>query len=1405
MDCGKVKVKVRGGFGIAGLLCFTVGWMTSSVSGGTVVYVNQTAKGTNDGTGWTDAYTDLQAALDAAEASGGAIREIWVAAGTYRPSKRTNPDDPRSPTFQLIVDVSLYGGFAGIETSTDERNIDANETILSGDIQSDDSPEVSDCCRVHQGTGCEDVACQTTVCSVRSDCCSESWNRWTASCVQFATDLCSDPCNLNDNAYHVVDGSNSQLSALMDGFTITAGRSNGSGGGMYVYAAAPTIANCTFLGNSAIGGGGGFYNYSGWPTLTNCTFLGNSAGSGGGMLNHGGAPPLTNCTFSGNSASTGGGMVSANGSETLTNCTFSGNSAIGVGDGGGLYNASSRPTLNNCTFNGNSAYSGGGMANSTSNPTLTNCTFRGNSATFGAGMKTFGNSPTLTNCTFTGNSANVFGGGIYHDQASMTLTNCTLSGNSVGPGINVRGGGIYNSSGNPKLANCILWGNRERSNHGESAQIFVFSGTPDVRYCDVEGWTGGLGGQQNWSDDPLFVDADGPDNIVGTLDDNLRLKFYSPCIDTGLNTAVLVTIDADGKPRIVDGDGDGTATVDRGAYEFSCATDEECNDTDPCTIDECDVPLGVCINLPVECPQGQVCLNGQCVDFCDVANCNDYNVCTLDSCDAQTMQCVNTPNFCPEGVIFVNAKAEGANDGSSWTDAYTDLQPALDAAEASGGAISDIWIAAGTYKPSKRTIPDDPRSATFQLIDGVSLFGGFAGFEASIDERDIDANETILSGDINGDDGPDFTNYDENAYHVVSAIGIGTSTIFDGLTVRGGYSQENASGYENPRWYGGGMFLINSSPEIRDCTFTRNLAEPPEWNTAWSGGGGAALFLYQQYAYPPPPPLKVSRSRFTDNNSTGDGAAVFLWGAYEAGGVNFSECSFERNVGNGAFSASGMQSQTFCSCTFSDNSSDRWGGAISDYYGSGELLIEQCRFEGNTAQSGGAIYWRGWPRATIRNSVFLNNSAKGGTAGALYLSDTSVEIADCEFQGNSAQFVGGAFLDAYPSTPVRRCQFVDNWATDGEAGGLYVRGSAFLSECNFVRNHARSHGGGLYSEETLRVSDSKFVDNYAWDWGGAAFASWYKEASFEDTEFYGNRADYGGAISIFGGRAILDRCRIARNEAAIGGGVAAFDSRTDLQLVSTLFADNQADAYGGGIAAGDGELTAHNCTIINNTAGALGGGMIVGRDATIANSIIWGNVVDPGGESWTDEVAQIDGIEFADIQHSDVQGWSGDYGGDGNIGLDPLFVDPVDPDGYYGPMEADYRLQVESPCINAGMTKDIDWSPWKPPPPNLDLDGKPRTLCGQIDMGAYEFGLPGDVDCDRTVDLDDFANWYACMTGPLSATFDVAGALQSTINCSAFDLDGDEDVDLADFARFSWIFSPNAPNASLFSKGGRIR
>jgi hypothetical protein len=284
------------------------------------IYVDDDAAGANDGSSWPDAYKFLQDALADANSADKPV-EIRVAQGIYRPdrtSSEPNGTGDRTATFQLISGVTLKGGYAGLEQADPNvRDIEAYETILSGDLAGNDV-DVNDPCDLH-----------------------------------------NEPTRV-ENSFHVVTGSGTDESSVLDAFTITGGNArthrNDWGGGMYNEYGCSRITNCKFISNSAEEDGGGMYNNS-KPTLINCTFIENTAGtSGGGIVNNGGFPSLKDCTFYRNSA----GLA-----------------------GGGMMNSQSGPILSNCTFIGNLAEKGAGISNSNSDPILANCTFVANSAARG--------------------------------------------------------------------------------------------------------------------------------------------------------------------------------------------------------------------------------------------------------------------------------------------------------------------------------------------------------------------------------------------------------------------------------------------------------------------------------------------------------------------------------------------------------------------------------------------------------------------------------------------------------------------------------------------------------------------------------------------------------------------------------------------------------------------------------------------------------------------------------------------------------------------------------------------------------------------------------------------------------------------------------------------------------------
>lgn len=164
-------------------------------------------------------------------------------------------------------------------------------------------------------------------------------------------------------------------------------------------------------------------------------------------------------------------------------------------------------------------------------------------------------------------------------------------------------------------------------------------------------------------------------------------------------------------------------------------------------------------------------------------------------------------------VLYVDDDAVPGGDGRSWASAYNDLQDAITDAELSGGAVVEIRVAGGVYVPTQLDDPGDPRTATFHLLNGVAVRGGYAGAGSpDFNSRDFVAYPSILSGDLAGNDvgGPDDPSYDENAYRVVSSIALSRAQLrtLDGFVVAG-------SG-------GAGMRIERSENIIRDCAFSMN-------------------------------------------------------------------------------------------------------------------------------------------------------------------------------------------------------------------------------------------------------------------------------------------------------------------------------------------------------------------------------------------------------------------------------------------------------------------------------------------------------------------------------------------------------------------------------------------------------
>ena len=289
-------------------------------------------------------------------------------------------------------------------------------------------------------------------------------------------------------------------------------------------------------------------------------------------------------------------------------------------------------------------------------------------------------------------------------------------------------------------------------------------------------------------------------------------------------------------------------------------------------------------------------------------------------------------------ITYVNANATGANNGTSWADAYTDLHSAT-----FNTTSGEIWVAAGTYTPSKTftgNTPGNNRQKTFRIQYNVQVYGGFNGTETMLSQRNWETNVTTLSANVGGG---------LFAYNIVRMDGNTSSTILDGFTI----SQGQAGG--TTELYGGGIYLTNnSSPIIRNCKFLNNTANQ---------NGGA---IYGTGGNP-----QIESCIFkTNGTSVYDGAAIYL---------------------------SGVNNVNIYNCLFDGNYAGRHGGAIL-IINSTNVKIYNNTFVNNSSGTGGAgraiqVSNTTTTSVLVKNCVFYNNT--NATYDVSYNGTVSLTIENC--------------------------------------------------------------------------------------------------------------------------------------------------------------------------------------------------------------------------------------------------------------------------------------------------------------------------------------------------------------------------------------------------------------------------
>ncbi|MDX2279460.1 MAG: choice-of-anchor Q domain-containing protein, partial [Saprospiraceae bacterium] len=380
--------------------------------------------------------------------------------------------------------------------------------------------------------------------------------------------------------------------------------------------------------------------------------------------------------------------------------------------------------------------------------------------------------------------------------------------------------------------------------------------------------------------------------------------------------------------------------------------------------------------------------------------------------------------------LYVRASATGNNSGQSWTNAFIDLQSALQIAQKG----DSVWVAEGLYRPTN-TID---RAVSFEPRSGVVVIGGFAGTETSPIERDWTAHPTVLTGDIGiiGDS-------TDNSYNVMYLLEPDSTTVLDGLILRDGVADNEALANDtySRLLCGGGLYIMGASadayPNIFNCVF--------EHNTALYFGGGMIVNGNNNGSTAP----KLVHCRFEGNRAGKNGGGIAKYGASEV----------ERGL-------------DFNNCQFIANQAARFGGGI--YYLDGEgrdkIGLESCLFLKNSTErkGGGAFFSLGrqsYSSFICKNSIFNQNNSFEGAAIDMFTNfnefDGDLTFDSCQFfkNLNTSNFQGEissvAYIDLFFTSQskviISKNLFSQNniprivGINSSDQGACYIENSLFLN------------------------------------------------------------------------------------------------------------------------------------------------------------------------------------------------------------------------------------------------------------------------------------------------------------------------------------------------------------------------
>ena len=437
---------------------------------------------------------------------------------------------------------------------------------------------------------------------------------------------------------------------------------------------------------------------------------------------------------------------------------------------------------------------------------------------------------------------------------------------------------------------------------------------------------------------------------------------------------------------------------------------------------------------------------------------------------------ITLPAFA-QTIIYVDANVSGgANDGSSWTNAFQYLQDAFDEANANTLINYEIRVALGVYYTDEDKNGDhsnDDRTESFKTyFNNIKLYGGYPTGGGI---RDSENNVTILSGDIDGNDENTDGNYiaedsndiiGNNSYHVMVVDGTGSNniteaTVIDGFVLTAGKADSEGNSCGGGMRCDGGLSGNECSPMVKNSTFSGNKADY----------GGAMLNFGGDDGICNP---TITNVIFTGNRAIEWGGAISNSGA------------------------TGNSSPTITNCNFNSNTA-RSGGAINNYgsWGNSSPTITNCTFTSNWADlggsgNGGAIENRGRLgncSPTLSYCSFLDNRASFGGAIMNFLCSSGPVFNNCTFRENHANSGGAMHNDGTGNIcnpSLTNCLFSGNWS-NGSGGAMYNNGSSggnsspTLINITFTGNIAHSNGGAMSNSAPNGISNPSLINCILWN------------------------------------------------------------------------------------------------------------------------------------------------------------------------------------------------------------------------------------------------------------------------------------------------------------------------------------